>query len=434
MISFGPDLAADFAADAAAPSTGAAAPPPGTDGNPFGDVLGQLMAGAGDDASADGAIDEDLDALMPVKEKTAIDPTELVNPMFVEGVPAICPTPTIVWSVETSAVAPSQPSICATTATETTSPLDLANLPQPAADNLPFEPQAAADSDPKDLPPALAELKKQLAADAAPVNAPPADAPPVDASTPAPQDTPTSPVETPAMNAAPKTDRAARGSRHEKAQTETKLDAVATRSVPAIAIERAYTSNERESSKSFDSKPDSAPTPRLQSIGQPTGTPTFVVPMEIKAALNTPAPAMTLATSTPTLIDEAVETHVPQQIVQSIRMQAIDGGSEAVLRLRPEYLGEVVVAVKVEQGSVTAALQADTPAVRQWVERNESMLRQGLAEHGLQLERLTVTEKAAETENEAPPDRQKQSREEPSHQQSRRRRAQTDDATFEVTV
>lgn len=373
-------------------------------------MLGQLMGDAGDGVGE--GLDEDLDAPAPAKNGKPIDPAELVNPMFVDGVPSACFTPTILWSVQPESVASNPPSIGWNP--DAPSSTEIADLPQPSAE----QPQTE-----KDLGPALADLAKQLTKDAAPeaASAPVAE-------------TPSAPAETPVPNIqAGKTERNGRGSRHEKTQAETRIDAVATRSVPAIAIERAYTSNDRESSKSFDSKPESAPTPRLQSIGQPVATTAFVVPMEARAALNAPAPAMTLAAPAPVL-DPAIEAHVPQQIVQSIRMQAIDGGGEAVLRLRPEYLGDVVVAVKVEQGSVTAALQSDTPAVRQWVERNESMLRQGLAEHGLQLERLTVTEKAAETENEASPDREKQSHEEPSHQQSRRRRAQTDEATFEVTA
>ena len=71
-----------------------------------------------------------------------------------------------------------------------------------------------------------------------------------------------------------------------------------------------------------------------------------------------------------------IDTDLPKQIVQSIRLQALDLGGEAHVRLRPEYLGEVVVSVKVMHGAVTATLQADTAAVRRWIETNEASLRQ----------------------------------------------------------
>jgi flagellar hook-length control protein FliK len=123
--------------------------------------------------------------------------------------------------------------------------------------------------------------------------------------------------------------------------------------------------------------------------------------------------------------------------VQSIRLQAIAGGGEAVVRLRPDYLGELVVVVKVTNGAVTAALQSDTPAVRRWVEANEATLRLGLAEHGLQLDRLTVSGDApvAETgEREPQRDGRSPGDDESQQPESRRRRPQDPEATFEVIV
>ena len=135
---------------------------------------------------------------------------------------------------------------------------------------------------------------------------------------------------------------------------------------------------------------------------------------------------------------EAVETMVaaelPAQVVQSIRMQAIDGGGEAIVRLRPDYLGELVVAVKVENGAVVAALQSDTPAVRKWIETNEATLRQALAEHGLQLDRLTVSDEAPAAESGARARQDRHEHEHESRPQPRRPRKPAPDATFEVIV
>jgi hypothetical protein len=133
-------------------------------------------------------------------------------------------------------------------------------------------------------------------------------------------------------------------------------------------------------------------------------------------------------------IETAVATELPAQVVQSIRMQAIDGGGEAIIRLNPEYLGELVVAVKVEQGAVSAALQSDVPAVRKWVEANEGSLRQALAEQGLQLDRLTVSDDAPQAETAERNGRREEPREEESQPESRRQRKKAPDATFEVVV
>ncbi len=90
---------------------------------------------------------------------------------------------------------------------------------------------------------------------------------------------------------------------------------------------------------------------------------------------------------------------VHAQIVQSLRVQWAGGAGEARVRLRPEYLGDVVATIKVEQGTVTATLQADTPEVRRWMEANTQSLREGLVEHGLKLDRLVVLSEPARGES-----------------------------------
>jgi len=165
--------------------------------------------------------------------------------------------------------------------------------------------------------------------------------------------------------------------------------------------------------------------------GAPLAQPFHVV-------VDRPAPpaGLTMATpvaATPEAVEAAVARELPAQVVQSIRMRALDGGGEAIVRLRPDYLGELVVAVKVENGAVIAALQSDTPAVRKWIESNEASLRQALAEHGLQLDRLTVSDEAPQTEaGERGP--QERDQEEAPQPQSRRQRKPAPDATFEVVV
>jgi flagellar hook-length control protein FliK len=84
------------------------------------------------------------------------------------------------------------------------------------------------------------------------------------------------------------------------------------------------------------------------------------------------------------------EEPVLPQLVQNIRMQASQGVSEARVQLRPEHLGALNITLKIENGQVTATIQAEVPAVRQWIESNESSLRQALLEQGLELNRLVV--------------------------------------------
>jgi flagellar hook-length control protein FliK len=122
----------------------------------------------------------------------------------------------------------------------------------------------------------------------------------------------------------------------------------------------------------------------------------------------------------------AEETVLPQ-IVQSIRLQAVQGTTEARVQLKPEHLGNLNITLKVEHNQVTATIQADVAAVRQWIESHEASLRQSLSEQGLQLVRLEVH-----------PDGQQAARDEQGsdqpRRQPRRRSWRGDDATFEVLV
>jgi len=166
------------------------------------------------------------------------------------------------------------------------------------------------------------------------------------------------------------------------------------------------------------------------------GAPAFAVVAE-RPTLTVGQAASPNVLAAPQHIDAAAAAELPAQVVQSIRLQAAGAGGEAIVRLRPDYLGELVVAVKVENGAVTAALQSDTPAVRRWVEANEATLRQGLAEHGLQLDRLTVTGDEPTTGTSERHDRRHDRSpedEESPQPESRRRRQQDPDATFEVIV
>ena len=89
---------------------------------------------------------------------------------------------------------------------------------------------------------------------------------------------------------------------------------------------------------------------------------------------------------------EAPSTTTADQIVQTIRMQWARGGGEAHIRLEPQQFGDLTVSVRVDQGQVVARLSADTPVIREWLQANQQLLRQSLAEHNLTLSKLEVSE------------------------------------------
>jgi Flagellar hook-length control protein FliK len=136
-----------------------------------------------------------------------------------------------------------------------------------------------------------------------------------------------------------------------------------------------------------------------------------------------------------TVLDAADGDAVHAQIVQSLRVQWAGGAGEARVRLRPEYLGEVIATVKVEQGTVTATLQADRPEVRRWMEANTQTLRDGLVEHGLKLDRLVVVAEPARGENADDKHGRGRGRQPQAPPQQRQRRPrQNSDTAFELNT
>jgi flagellar hook-length control protein FliK len=98
-------------------------------------------------------------------------------------------------------------------------------------------------------------------------------------------------------------------------------------------------------------------------------------------------PGLTSAVTTP------LDHTFPPHLVRSARFLVRQGGGEARIRLQPAHLGEVVMTVKVDQGTVTAVLQVDSEAARSWIRTHQDVLRASLGEQGLGLERFTVTER-----------------------------------------
>jgi flagellar hook-length control protein FliK len=121
---------------------------------------------------------------------------------------------------------------------------------------------------------------------------------------------------------------------------------------------------------------------------------------------------------------------VSRQIVQSIRLQWSQGVGTARVTLQPDYLGDLSIDIRVDHGAVTAVLDASSASVRQWLEGHEPLLRQGLSDQGLTLDRLVIKQDPPQPSMSGG-QQQGQEREEPQRRQPRE--APTD-ATFEVVM
>lgn len=129
------------------------------------------------------------------------------------------------------------------------------------------------------------------------------------------------------------------------------------------------------------------------------------------------SPVAATALSETVSLGAALDQQVTEQIVQTLRMQMMQGGGEARIELNPNYLGRVQVAVKVENGAVTANVVAETAEVREWVSSRRDELSQTLAQQGLRLDRLEVadSQKPQQQREQASRDSRQPDRESPRH-------------------
>jgi flagellar hook-length control protein FliK len=114
------------------------------------------------------------------------------------------------------------------------------------------------------------------------------------------------------------------------------------------------------------------------------------------------------------------------RLVQAMRVIARPGAWEATVRLNPEHLGDVSIALRVERNSVSAVVNAEAAGVRQWLESQEQAVRSGMAEHGLNLDRFIVQRDGQRRE--AEPEQQQES----PRRQPRQRQASSQ--RFEIVV
>jgi flagellar hook-length control protein FliK len=116
------------------------------------------------------------------------------------------------------------------------------------------------------------------------------------------------------------------------------------------------------------------------------------------------APALAqapLQTMVPTTEDGAP---VMPRLVEMMRWQAQEGGGQAELRLRPEFLGAITVSIVVERGAVKAIVSAETPAALEYLRADMSSLQEALEERGLTLDEFEVREEVPRAERRRDPE------------------------------
>ena len=149
-------------------------------------------------------------------------------------------------------------------------------------------------------------------------------------------------------------------------------------------------------------------------------------------ATSSQAPAAFVSLANSLRTSDILPADTTTQIVQSIRMQLLRDGGEAHIRLDPRQFGDMSVRIRVDNGQVTARVEADAPVVREWLQNNQHLLRQSLAGQQLTLDRLDVREPPATQDNgrrDGSPERERDA----PQQRPRRRRPDTGEL-FEVVA
>jgi hypothetical protein len=136
------------------------------------------------------------------------------------------------------------------------------------------------------------------------------------------------------------------------------------------------------------------------------------------------APLPTAAAGAAAAADEQIANL--QRMVQTMRVMVRETVSQATVRLRPEHLGEVTIDVRVDGKSVSAVIHSESANVREWMQGQESTLRQGLSEHGLHLEKLQVQRDGRQDGREG--------QQQPERRKARARQHDNTQGTFEITV
>src|SRR5262249_37315409 len=115
-------------------------------------------------------------------------------------------------------------------------------------------------------------------------------------------------------------------------------------------------------------------TSALQTVLRTDGPQVQVAQGGQQASIEIAAPAV--------IADKTEAGTVADQIIKAIRIQVRDGIGEVRLRLQPEHLGEVQIALKIDRDKVSAVLQVERPEVRAQIESQGQTLRAGLAAQG----------------------------------------------------
>ncbi len=117
-----------------------------------------------------------------------------------------------------------------------------------------------------------------------------------------------------------------------------------------------------------------------------------VPPQAMMASLRGDAAAeVKTAAPDPVIRSEQFVTEMSRFVIKHMSITQHNGISHARISLMPEHLGQLDVKIQMQNGQITASFIAETAAAREMLENQLPVLRAALQQHGLQIERIVVS-------------------------------------------
>jgi flagellar hook-length control protein FliK len=127
---------------------------------------------------------------------------------------------------------------------------------------------------------------------------------------------------------------------------------------------------------------------QLSSNASREGAPSFDSQVSTTALKS--VEASSAANETMPFSDKDTQTDVIRQIVQRMTLRGERQQSQMVIRLKPDFLGNVRLQVTTEGQQVVVRMDAESAMVKEIVEQNMAHLKAELSQHGLEIQKFEV--------------------------------------------
>lgn len=165
------------------------------------------------------------------------------------------------------------------------------------------------------------------------------------------------------------------------------LSAISPAASVSSNISSHSTGEQSQSSLSMFSQPEKAAADKAPVTGNAENG-LFASMMEKQAhAIQQPSGNVSIASN---VVSNQDPYNVASQIVDQARMINSVDGSEMIIKLKPEHLGELTLKVGVENGVVSATFHSSNPEVRSAIEASLHQLKQEMVTQGVKLDFVAV--------------------------------------------